>query len=67
LDKNYPAEDVYGGRKWKREKTYSIEPKNLNLVEYKKVLLKKLKDTLEITGFASLKKNFLKEVRAGTI
>jgi DNA polymerase, archaea type len=47
--------DVYvdkkGKRYWKREKTYSTRPENLSLDEYKKLLLKKLKDSLEITGF----------------
>jgi DNA polymerase, archaea type len=39
--------------KRERERTYSVkfEPDNLNLDEYKKLLLKKLKDSLEITGF----------------
>jgi DNA polymerase, archaea type len=45
--------DVYveSKRCWKREKAYSVKPENLNLDRYKKLLLKKLKDSLEITGF----------------
>jgi DNA polymerase, archaea type len=36
----------------KRKKSYSIEPgENLNLEAYKNLLLNKLKDSLEITGF----------------
>jgi DNA polymerase elongation subunit (family B) len=38
-------------RSWKRKKSYSVKPENINLDEYKKLLLDKLKDTLEITGF----------------
>jgi hypothetical protein len=38
-------------RCWKRKKTYSVKPENLNLNEYKKLLLSKLTDSLEITGF----------------
>jgi hypothetical protein len=36
---------------WKRRKSYSIKPQNLNLVEYKNLSLNKLEDNLEITGF----------------
>jgi hypothetical protein len=36
---------------WKRKKSYSDKPENLNLEEYKNHLFKKLKDTLEIAGF----------------
>jgi DNA polymerase, archaea type len=36
---------------WKRKTGYSVEPTNLNRDEYKNLLLKKLKDSLEITGF----------------
>jgi hypothetical protein len=38
-------------RCWKRNKSYSVTPDNLNLDEYKNLLLKKLRDSLEITGF----------------
>jgi DNA adenine methylase len=34
-----------------RRNSYAIKPENLNLKEYKNLLLNKLKDTLEITGF----------------
>ena len=36
---------------WKKKKSYSVKPDNLNLDEYKNLLLKKLTDSLEITGF----------------
>ncbi len=36
---------------WKKKKDYSVRPENLNLDEYKKLLLNKLTDSLEITGF----------------
>jgi DNA polymerase, archaea type len=36
---------------WKRKRSYSVKPESLNLDEYKDRLVKKLKDTLEITGF----------------
>jgi len=36
---------------WKKKKSYSIKPENLNLNEYKNLLLNKLKDTLAITCF----------------
>ena len=46
-------EDVYVESKRCRKggKTYSVKPENLNLYGYKKLLLRKLKDSLEITGF----------------
>jgi hypothetical protein len=46
-------EEIYveSKRCWKRKKGYSIKPENLNLDEYKNLLLNKLKDSLEITGF----------------
>lgn len=46
-------EDEYVEKKkgWKRKKSYSVKPENINLEEYKHLLLNKLKDTLEITGF----------------
>ena len=36
-----------------KEKSYSIKPENLNLEEYKNLLLNKLTDSLEIAGFDS--------------
>ena len=33
------------------KKSYSVKPEKINLEEYKNLLLKKLKDTLEIAGF----------------
>jgi hypothetical protein len=33
------------------KKSYSVKPENLNLDEYKNLLLNKLRDSLEITGF----------------
>ncbi len=36
---------------WKRKKGYSVKPENLNLDEYKNLLLNKLTDSLEIGGF----------------
>ena len=46
-------EDIYVESKqcWKKKKRYSVKPENLNLDEYKNLLLKKLTDSLEITGF----------------
>jgi DNA polymerase, archaea type len=46
-------ENVYvqSKRCWRKKKTNSIKPENLNLDEYKKLLFAKLKDSLEITGF----------------
>ena len=35
-----------------KEKSYSVKPENLNLDEYKNLLLNKLKDSLEIVGFS---------------
>ena len=34
-----------------KEKSYSVKPDNVNLDEYKNLLLKKLTDSLDITGF----------------
>jgi hypothetical protein len=47
------SEYGYVGSKqyWKRKKGYSIKRENLNLDEYNNLLLNKLKDSLEITGF----------------
>ncbi|MFZ0514393.1 MAG: hypothetical protein WAM14_22505, partial [Candidatus Nitrosopolaris sp.] len=36
---------------WKKKKGYSVKPENLNLDGYKELLLNKLTDSLEITGF----------------
>ncbi len=36
---------------WKKKKGYSVKPENLNLDGYKNLLLNKLTDSLEITGF----------------
>ena len=47
----YHDEYVEKKKSWKREKSYSVKPENINLEEYKHLLLNKLKDTLEITGF----------------
>jgi DNA polymerase elongation subunit (family B) len=46
-------EDIYVESRhcWRRKKRYSVKPENLNLDEYKNVLLNKLKDSLEIAGF----------------
>jgi hypothetical protein len=35
----------------RKRRSYSIKPEKINLEEYKNLLLKKLKDTLEIAGF----------------
>ena len=45
-------EDIYVKSKqcWKSNKGYSVKPENVNLSGYKKLLLKKRKDSLEITG-----------------
>ncbi|MGB6530541.1 MAG: DNA polymerase domain-containing protein [Candidatus Nitrosopolaris sp.] len=42
---------VESKRCWIRKRSYPTKPQNLNLDEYKKLLLRKLKDSLEITGF----------------
>ena len=47
----YTLEYVKSKECWKRKKNYSIKPENLNLDEYKNLLLNKLKDSLEIAGF----------------
>jgi hypothetical protein len=45
--------EEYNKRKqcWKRKKSYSVKPENLNLDAYKNLLLNKLTDSLEIAGF----------------
>jgi DNA polymerase, archaea type len=47
----FTEEYIVSKKCWKRKKSYSDKPENLNLEEYKNHLFKKLKDTLEITGF----------------
>jgi len=47
----FTEEYIASKKCWKRKKSYSVKPENLNLEEYKNHLLKKLKDTLEIAGF----------------
>ena len=42
---------VKSKQRWKKKKSYSVKPDNLNLDEYKNLLLKKLTDSLEITDF----------------
>jgi hypothetical protein len=42
---------VKSKQSWKKKKDYSVRPENLNLDEYKKLLINKLTDSLEITGF----------------
>lgn len=46
---------------YERKRSYSTKPENVNLYEYKLLLLKKLNDTLEIAGFnvAELKSKLL--------
>jgi DNA polymerase, archaea type len=46
-------EDIYVESKQccKKKKSYSVKPDNLNLDQYKNLLLKKLTDSLEIAGF----------------
>ncbi|MFY9870527.1 MAG: DNA polymerase domain-containing protein, partial [Candidatus Nitrosopolaris sp.] len=45
----YTEEYVKSKQCWKKKKRYSIKPENLNLDEYKNLLLNKLTDSLEIT------------------
>ena len=47
----YTQEYVKSKQCWKMKKGYSVKPENLNLDEYKNLLLNKLKDSLEIAGF----------------
>jgi len=47
----YTEVHVKNNQCWKKKKSYSIKPENLNLDEYKNLLLNKLKDSLEIAGF----------------
>ena len=47
----YTQEYVKSKQCWKKKKSYSVKPENFNLDEYKNLLLNKLKDSLEITGF----------------
>ncbi|MFY9796161.1 MAG: DNA polymerase domain-containing protein, partial [Candidatus Nitrosopolaris sp.] len=57
----YTQEYVKNKQCWKRKKVYSVKPENLNLDEYKNLLLNKLKDSLEIAGFntAALERELL--------
>ena len=45
----YKEEYIKSKQSWKRKKSYSVKPENLNLDEYKS--LNKLKDRLEIASF----------------
>jgi hypothetical protein len=47
----YTQEYVKSKQCWKRKKSYSVKPENLNLDEFKNLLLNKVKDSLEIAGF----------------
>ncbi len=44
----YEDEYVEKKKSWKKEKSYSVKSENINLEEYKHLLLNKLRDTLEI-------------------
>ena len=45
-------ECVESKKYWKRKRrSYSVKPEKINLEEYRNLLLRKLKDTLEIAGF----------------
>jgi hypothetical protein len=48
------------------KKSYSVRPENLNLYEYKKFLLSKLKDSLEITGFDVVHENSILMLRCNS-
>ena len=47
----FTEEYVKSKKCWKRKRSYSVKPEKINLEEYKNLLLRKLKDTLEIAGF----------------
>jgi len=47
----FTEEYIASKKCWKRKKSYSVKPEKINLEEYKNLLLRKLKDTLEIAGF----------------
>jgi DNA polymerase, archaea type len=47
----FTEEYVKSRQCWKRKKSYSVKPENLNLDAYKNLLLNKLTDSLEIAGF----------------
>jgi DNA polymerase I len=47
----FTKEYVKSKQCWRRKKGYSVKSDNLNLDEYKNLLLNKLQDSLEITGF----------------
>jgi hypothetical protein len=48
----FTEEYVESKKSWKRKRrSYSVKPEKINLEEYKNLLHRKLKDTLEIAGF----------------
>ena len=47
----YMQEYVKSKQCLEKEKVYSVKPQNLNLDEYKNLLVNKLRDSLEIAGF----------------
>jgi hypothetical protein len=47
----YTEGSVESKKCWKSKRSYSVKPAKINLEGYKNLLLKKLKDTLEIIGF----------------
>jgi hypothetical protein len=48
---SFREEYVKSKKRWKRKRSYSVKPEKINLEEYKNLLLRKLKDTLDIAGF----------------
>jgi DNA adenine methylase len=58
----YTQEYVKSKQCWKKKKGHSVKPENLNLDEYKNLLLNKLKGSLEIAGFdiATLERGLIK-------
>ncbi len=51
----YTEEYVESKKCWKRKRrSYSVKPEKIKLEEYKNLLLKKLKDTLQIAGFSPI-------------
>jgi hypothetical protein len=60
--KTYTEVYVKSKQCWKRKESYSVKPENLNLDEYKELLVNKLTDSLEIAGFNidSLRRNISK-------
>ena len=45
------TEPFDNNKTWKKKNSYSTKPESLNLEKYKRLLLTKLNDTLEIAGF----------------